>query len=216
MVPVLPECLSATGAVPESHRRAAEPTLGRGLGLAIQITANLLARVALVGVSAFESWLQAVVIEWVRAVDWLKRFLLTCTLVMNVVPALSFSPPRRNQPRRARRAHHGFGPGVLPGRGHADRANTLYPGMAGHHPPVTLETHPRTTRTRHRDRGSHPLRATDTNTRKGRKFQLDELLTGEQVAACLKATPRFVRRLVSERRIAYSRLAGLCASKRRP
>jgi excisionase family DNA binding protein len=32
---------------------------------------------------------------------------------------------------------------------------------------------------------------------------LDELLTGEQVAECLKTTPRFVRRLVAERRIAY-------------
>ncbi|MET7401176.1 helix-turn-helix domain-containing protein [Dactylosporangium sp. NPDC005572] len=31
----------------------------------------------------------------------------------------------------------------------------------------------------------------------------EELLTGEQVAALLKTTPRFVRRLVADRRIEY-------------
>jgi excisionase family DNA binding protein len=35
------------------------------------------------------------------------------------------------------------------------------------------------------------------------RSDLDELLTGEEVAAWLKTTPRFVRRLVAERRIEY-------------
>jgi excisionase family DNA binding protein len=37
----------------------------------------------------------------------------------------------------------------------------------------------------------------------------EELLTGEQVAALLKATPRFVRRLVQTRRIEYVKVGRL-------
>jgi excisionase family DNA binding protein len=37
----------------------------------------------------------------------------------------------------------------------------------------------------------------------------DELLTGDEVAAVLKATPRFVRRLVAERRIEYVKVGRL-------
>jgi excisionase family DNA binding protein len=37
----------------------------------------------------------------------------------------------------------------------------------------------------------------------------DELLTADQVAARLKATPRFVRRLVAERRIAFVKVGRL-------
>jgi excisionase family DNA binding protein len=37
----------------------------------------------------------------------------------------------------------------------------------------------------------------------------EQLLTGEQVAVLLKATPRFVRRLVAERRIAYVKVGRL-------
>lgn len=36
-----------------------------------------------------------------------------------------------------------------------------------------------------------------------------ELLTGEEVAAVLKTTPRFVRRLVAERRIEYVKVGRL-------
>jgi excisionase family DNA binding protein len=35
------------------------------------------------------------------------------------------------------------------------------------------------------------------------EHQVEELLTGEEVAERLKTTPRFVRRLVAERRITY-------------
>ncbi|MEH1130027.1 helix-turn-helix domain-containing protein [Micromonospora sp. CPCC 206061] len=37
----------------------------------------------------------------------------------------------------------------------------------------------------------------------------DELLTADEVAARLKATPRFVRRLVAERRIEYVKVGRL-------
>lgn len=37
----------------------------------------------------------------------------------------------------------------------------------------------------------------------------DELLTADEVAARLRATPRFVRRLVAERRIAYVKVGRL-------
>lgn len=37
----------------------------------------------------------------------------------------------------------------------------------------------------------------------------DELLTADEVAARLKATPRFVRRLVAERRIAFVKVGRL-------
>jgi excisionase family DNA binding protein len=37
----------------------------------------------------------------------------------------------------------------------------------------------------------------------------EELLTGEEVAALLKAKPRFVRRLVAERRIEYVKVGRL-------
>ncbi|GAA0478158.1 hypothetical protein Aca07nite_45040 [Actinoplanes capillaceus] len=37
----------------------------------------------------------------------------------------------------------------------------------------------------------------------------DELLTADEVAARLRATPRFVRRLVSERRIEYVKVGRL-------
>jgi excisionase family DNA binding protein len=37
----------------------------------------------------------------------------------------------------------------------------------------------------------------------------DELLTAEEVAERLRATPRFVRRLVAERRIAYVKVGRL-------
>ncbi|MBM0203783.1 helix-turn-helix domain-containing protein [Micromonospora sp. STR1s_5] len=37
----------------------------------------------------------------------------------------------------------------------------------------------------------------------------DELLTANEVAARLKATPRFVRRLVAERRIAFVKVGRL-------
>nr|MDT0658962.1 helix-turn-helix domain-containing protein [Micromonospora sp. DSM 115978] len=37
----------------------------------------------------------------------------------------------------------------------------------------------------------------------------DELLTAEEVAARLRATPRFVRRLVAERRIAFVKVGRL-------
>ncbi len=38
---------------------------------------------------------------------------------------------------------------------------------------------------------------------------MDDLLTGEEVAERLKATPRFVRRLVAERRIEYVKVGRL-------
>jgi len=37
----------------------------------------------------------------------------------------------------------------------------------------------------------------------------EELLTGEQVAALLKTTPRFVRRIVQDRRIEYVKVGRL-------
>jgi excisionase family DNA binding protein len=37
----------------------------------------------------------------------------------------------------------------------------------------------------------------------------DELLTADEVAALLRATPRFVRRLVAERRIEYVKVGRL-------
>lgn len=37
----------------------------------------------------------------------------------------------------------------------------------------------------------------------------EELLTGEQVAALLKTTPRFVRRIVADRRIEYVKVGRL-------
>ena len=37
----------------------------------------------------------------------------------------------------------------------------------------------------------------------------DELLTGDEVASILRATPRFVRRLVAERRIEYVKVGRL-------
>jgi excisionase family DNA binding protein len=37
----------------------------------------------------------------------------------------------------------------------------------------------------------------------------DELLTADEVAARLRATPRFVRRLVAERRISYVKVGRL-------
>ena len=38
---------------------------------------------------------------------------------------------------------------------------------------------------------------------------MDDLLTGEEVAERLKTTPRFVRRLVAERRIEYVKVGRL-------
>jgi excisionase family DNA binding protein len=38
---------------------------------------------------------------------------------------------------------------------------------------------------------------------------VDELLTGDEVAARLKTTPRFVRRLVAQRRIEYVKVGRL-------
>jgi excisionase family DNA binding protein len=38
---------------------------------------------------------------------------------------------------------------------------------------------------------------------------LDDLLTGDEVAELLKTTPRFVRRLVAERRIEYVKVGRL-------
>jgi excisionase family DNA binding protein len=41
------------------------------------------------------------------------------------------------------------------------------------------------------------------------EHQVEELLTGDEVAERLKTTPRFVRRLVAERRIEYVKVGRL-------
>jgi excisionase family DNA binding protein len=44
---------------------------------------------------------------------------------------------------------------------------------------------------------------------KEEEYQVEELLTGEEVAERLRTTPRFVRRLVAERRIEYVKVGRL-------
>jgi excisionase family DNA binding protein len=56
-----------------------------------------------------------------------------------------------------------------------------------------------------RDRPSQPL----PTVQKGDKLMADELVTPDELAARLKATTRFVRRLVAERRIAYVKVGRL-------